>query len=215
MASAKRIVVVLPRATAAFPSLEKADPGPPAKGGKKPVPKFKVKSLFDADTDFTALNEKIKEAIAAEWGPKIKPAVVKSCIKDGDAENQAREDNGKDKVASWEGKFIIDAASQFKPECRDAKKNLIDASLIKGGDIIRAMVQLIPCEPNGRKTIGVRLLAVQLVEKKAGGDGWGSGFEEEEGGFVADKDAAPRSRGDDDVPPPGDESDYGGGDEDF
>lgn len=188
MAKRERSIITLPRAVASFVHLDAPDSGPPPKAGQKPgEPKYKVRSVFDADTDFGPLEAKIIDAVRNEWGPKIKPSVVRSCLKDGNAYNQAREDNGKDKVDSLVDKFFIEAGSKFQPEMVDTKKNAIKPDLIRGGDIIRAMVELIPCEPSGIKTIGVRLLAVMLVEKRANSDGWSAEMEEETG-YVDDGD---------------------------
>lgn len=187
MAKKERFIITLPRAVASFCHLDKPDPGPPPKPGMKPgEPKYKVRSVFDGDTDFSALEAKIVAAIAHEW-PKVKPSIVRSCLKSGNDYNEQREANGKDIVESLVGKFFVEGGSKFQPETVDTKKNPISADKIRAGDIIRSMIELIPCEPNGTKTIGVRLLAVMLVEKRANADGWSNEMEEETG-YVDDSD---------------------------
>lgn len=183
MAKKTRFIVTTPLAVASFPHLDKPDlfvgKGKKAEDAK---PKYKTRLVFVEETDFAKIEEKSLEAIRHEWGEKIKPAVVKSCIKSGDAINEDRANNGKDKIENIAGKMLIDASSIFQPDVVDAKKRPIAAKTVRGGDEIKAILELVPCEPSGKKTIGVRLLAVQLVNKRASdGSGWSSAFDEEEG----------------------------------
>jgi hypothetical protein len=186
MALKKKIIVVTPRAVASYPHLVKPDlyQGKSKKPGDNNKPKFKIKLVFDGDTDMSEIDAKALEATRVEWGEKIKPAAVKRCYKDGTAWNEEREAEGKDKVESLEGKFFIDASTQYRPKVVDAKKRVINPALVRGGDVVKAILEMYPCEPSGKKTMGVRLLAVQLIEKNSSdGSGWADEFGEEEGGY--------------------------------
>jgi hypothetical protein len=180
----KLITVVTPVATVSFPYLDKPDtayatPDKPAK--------FKVQLVFPGDTDFSAMNAKIKAAIAQEWGDKLAVTKVRTPIKSGDDINEKRVEDGKNPVENLAGKYVIDASSAYKPQTTDTAKKGIDPKLIQGGDKVRAVITLVPCAPSGTKTIGIRLQLVQLVEKREGRD-WTDSLDEIEG-FTADGDA--------------------------
>ncbi len=184
MAKKKRFIVALPLATASWPHLEKPDA---YKAGDEA--KYKIDLIFDADTDFSTLEAKILEAIHDEWGAKVKPAAVRSFLKDGDELNAVRENNGKDAVEAWAGRKVIKASGKFRPDVVDAKKNKIDPAMVRGGDRVCALLELVPCTPSGIRAVGQRLLAVQLIEKNnTGGGGWGNAFDEAEGYTAEDSD---------------------------
>lgn len=180
MAKKPKFTFVTPLAVATLAYIDKPDDYTPPGAKDKAEPKYKITLVFPEGTDMAAYEAKALEAIKAEW-PKAKPASVKSALKSGTEMNDAREEKDKERLDLLEGAVVIRANSKFQPEVRNAKKAVIDPKNIRGGDKVKAMLELIPCEPSGQKTIGVRLLALQLIEKGQGGEGWGAGFDEEEG----------------------------------
>ena len=190
MPNKKKITVVLPVGVARYPHLVKPDAfkGKGAKGDDQ-TPKFKLSIVWAKDVDLSVVDEKIKEAVAAEWGPKAKPAAVRSFLKDGDDYNQKRDDNGKEIDEFLAGKVFVQASSKYRPQIVDAKNKTIKPGLIRGGDEVRAIIELVPCEPSGVRTIGTRLLAVRLVKKNNNAEGWASEFgAEDDDAFEADED---------------------------
>jgi hypothetical protein len=204
MAKKPKIFWVTPLATATLVYVDKPDAGYQGKGGEDQKPKYKITLVFPEGTDLAGYEAKALEAIKLEW-PKAKPASVKSALKDGNEINDTREEKDKERLDLYEGATIITGKSMFQPEVRDAKRNVISPKSVRGGDKVKAMLELFPCDPSGVKTIGVRLAAIQVIEKgSSGGGGYGDAFSEEEG---YEGTAGSDEGGDGPAPPTGGQSD--------
>lgn len=215
-----RIVVELPLGIAGYPHLVKPDSYGSkmrSSGGddKKETPKFKVRMMYAPEAVAGVrekLRPKMQEMLKAIGWEKLPVERMLEAIKDGTAYNDEREGNGNDRKPELDGLFFIDPSSQYKPDTRDAKRAKVSAAQIKGGDGIKALVQLVPHAFQGKKAIALRLLAVQLVQKNSGdADGWGSAFSEEDGYVAADGDDTtdpdPDAEGDAEDPPEDEEVD--------
>jgi ssDNA-binding protein len=176
-----RFTVVTPVGVAAYSYLDKPDTE-----GKFADGKFKTTLVLDGDADLAAIDAKALAAAQAEWGPKVKVTAFKPPYIQID-------EDAEDKPENQRGKFIIRAKSKFQPALKDSAKNdLPDGVKIYSGDRIRAIIEMIPNTAGGSKQVSPRLLAVQLIEKRAqqGGGNWGDEFDEVEDGFVASEKSA-------------------------
>lgn len=183
MAKKQKIQHTLPPATAAYAYLDKPDTG-----HKYSNNKYKVTMVYD-DVDFVdELEAKVAEIAKEEWGDAVDLADVKRPYRLPD--EQTKE--------NFEGKATIATTSKYKPQGYDAKRKKLPSSVkIFSGDLISAIIQLMPYESTekvreGRKTVTVtvygvtaQLAAVQLIEKRGGGGADPDAFGEYEDGFDA------------------------------
>jgi hypothetical protein len=170
-------------------------------------PKYKLTLVVPNDFDMTGFEAKAVEVARSAWGEKaIKSyASLTTTVKDGDEKTR----DGKP-MEEFAGKLLLGTKSGRQPLMIDAKKNPLPEGIFPGaGDLVKIKVQFIPHTAGGSKSVALRLLTVQVLEKRAGGGDDSDGFDEEDGfdGSTAKAPAnKPKSKADEDA---------GDGDEDF
>jgi hypothetical protein len=203
VAKQKNVRVVIPSGVASYAYLSKPDEKFPKNG--KPV--YKVSVIVDAGDERLEALEKACLEVASEKFPKVKPADFRMPF--GPDEKEREE---------FEGKILIKTSTVFKPKLVDAKKNLLPASvMIFSGDVIKCVADLFPYEStervkeNGKtrnittRGVSLQLVAVQLLDKRAGGGAEGGlDMLDEEDGFVAEHEDEDEAGYDRDNPPPSD-----------
>lgn len=186
--------VVTPPGVLSFAHLKEPDTK-----GKYADNKYKTDVVFDDDEKAKifkeAVAEKVAELVKVEW-PKLKNAsMVKLPFKDG---NERTNKDG-EILEGYEDKVYVTPKSKYKPKVVDAKKNPVpDTVWPSGGDLARAICELYPCTVSGKPTIALRLKAIQIIEKRAGGGGRYEDLFEEEDGFEAEGEDAASSDGESD-----------------
>jgi len=210
MAKLKTWRWITPPCTAQLVYVDKPDPGFKGKGGDDQKPKFKITGVFAPGADMSGYEKAALQAISETW-PKAKPAAVKSALKDGNEFNDGREEKDKERIALYDGAQYVQGKSAFQPKCFDAKRKPIDPKTIRAGDTVKLCLELLPCDPSGQKTIGVRLSQIQLIAKRAGG-GDDAAFGEEEGYEADDAFDGETAGGDDASDGPAASNGPGGGD---
>lgn len=197
--------LVTPRGTSIFPRLNTPD----TKYNKAGV--YEVKLAFDADTDLTALRDKVQALIDAKHDEVVKE--MTEAGKGGLAKKVTKRDISEifkaeedPETGDETGRIIIKAkmtatgtnAKTGKPWARkpnifDAKGNLLkNPPQIGGGSIMKLSVELFPYYAANDKEVGVsfRLEAAQIIKLVSFGarDAAGYGFGEEDGDDLSSAD---------------------------
>ncbi len=170
-----------PLATARFPHVHKPDE---YKGKKK----FKITLVFDGEADTSKITEDAL-AVAAAVYPNRKPEKVNVLLKDGDD----AEKNG-EPIEELAGKTYMTVGSneEHPPTIVGPDRKPLPAGMeVRGGDLVKAIVTPIPSDTPVPGTIAFRLVAVQLIEKRAGGGDRSSLFDDEGEGFGGPADDKP------------------------
>lgn len=194
----KFINVVIPALPTAFCYIDKADTKAPDGASWQPSNKFKYTGIADSSSVFFALKVTIVKAAEDKWpGQTI----------DWDSFSFPWTEHADDaRQEQFRGKTTINASSKLKPKVFDSKRNEVpDDVKVFGGDIVKSNCTLYLYEKTEKVKVGkkledvmirgcsLRLNAVQLIEKRSGGGGYASAFEEVEDGFVAEHNATPAS----------------------
>ncbi len=171
-----------PIGVAAFAWIAKPD-----SGKKYSDDKYKVTLVLDkgvdANEEFVAMIEKAH--IEARGKKK-----TDSPVKDGDEKEKEE----------FKGKHLLTFKSKYQPDCVDSVRNpetkkftsLTGDQMPKSGDRIKVGFAMLPYEEGKNAGISLQLRAIQLIEKRARGAGYGEAFEEEEDGYVAEQKPAPK-----------------------
>lgn len=171
----KKITVRTPEGVARFPHVHKPD-----NDGKYADGKFKATIVFDGDVDLADL-----EAAAVAQGaisyPNLAANKVNVLIHEGD--DAAKADGTP--IAELAGKRMVTAKSKFAPQVVGPdRKPLPEGVEVRGGDIVRLLLEPVESPKPVKNSISWRLLAVQLVKKReGGGHDYTDMFEDEGEGF--------------------------------
>jgi hypothetical protein len=196
---AKRVSIILPRATAVFPKLNEVDVYQPV--DKKGKPSGAEKRRFLTRLEFNAEDHRKVDDY------------LKKCLKDFDLDEGSKlpwKAEKKDKKPT--GKLHLEATSgeDYPPPFFDAKGNEVPRSKVKigGGSVIKVDVTVNPYTGFGGG-INLYINSVQIIELKQRST---NRFEAEEGGFEYEggakddadeedtKTSAPSTDMDDDIP---------------
>jgi len=110
MAKEKATKVITPKFRVSFPQVFEA------KSFQNQPPKFSVQMLFDKKADLSPLKKVVQIAIKEKWGDKA-PKGITLPFKDG---------NDKE-LDGYEDKIVVSAASKYKPQVVDQKREQIEA----------------------------------------------------------------------------------------
>ena len=123
-------------------------------GGKL---KYSVAMLFDKSEDLSELKAIVKEAINEKWGGKP-PKGLKSPFKDGDANDNEKGDDYKNKI-------YINASSVTKPGVVDSQVNaILDTTEFYSGCYARATVNAYAYDVKVNKGVAFGLRNIQKIK---------------------------------------------------
>jgi hypothetical protein len=192
----KKITVRTPAGVARFPHVHKPD-----NEGKFADGKFKATIVFDGDVDLDEVNNAALAA-AKVFYPAVNPSKVNVLIKEGDDETKA---DGTP-IPELQGKRVLTAKSKFSPQVVGPDRQPLPEGVeVRGGDLVRLLLEPVESPKPVKNSVSWRLLAVQLVKKReGGGHDYSSMFDEEGEGFAppggSGDDADTGNDGDDDLP---------------
>ena len=193
----KKITVRTPEGVARYSHVHKADTE-----GKFADGKFKSGIVFDGDADLSGL-EAAALACAAIAYPGLAASKVNILIKEGDDETKA---DGSP-IPELLGKRLLTAKSKFPPQIIGPDRQPLPEGVeVRGGDIIRLLLEPVESPKPVKNSVSWRLLAVQLVRKREGsGHDYTNMFDDEGEGFAAPASGAGGGGGgdtveDDDLP---------------
>jgi hypothetical protein len=196
--------------TLGYTYTERADDKAPEGASWKPDGKFKTHLIVDDASALENIQDEARSLLFARFpdAKDVDPDTLVLPVRPGEA-------LGGKKAEKLAGKTVIEAKSDFRPAIYDAKGKQVPKGVFAySGDVGRLKVSLYPWSKeetvkervNGKvvekkeKVYGValRLAAIQIVEKRGGGDG---GFDEVDGGYEASEaDVRPgRSASDDET----------------
>lgn len=189
----KKITVRTLVGVARFPHVHKPD-----SDGKYADDKFKATIVFNGDDDLSDLEAAALAQAAVDY-PNVKPDKVNVLIHEGD--NATKADGTP--IAELAGKRFVTAKSKFKPQVVGPDRmELTEGVEVRGGDMVRLLLEPVESPKPVKNSISWRLLAVQLVKKReGGGHDYSDMFDEEGEGFGSSEDAPSSGPvGDDDLP---------------
>jgi hypothetical protein len=149
-----------------------------------PKMEYSVDLLFDKNTDISAIQEVINQAIGNKWGAKP-PKGLRSPIKDGDG---VKPMTGEPYGPEYHGHYFITLKNTRKPGVVDASNQpIIGEEEIYGGCFGRASFNAFAYEKGGNKGVSLSLINFQKVKD---GEAFGSSRVDAESDFdVVDEEA--------------------------
>lgn len=189
----KFINVIIPALPTAFCYIDRPDDKAPEGAAWQPSNKFKYTGIADNVQVFDSLKMIIVSAASAKWADRTI---------DWDSFAFPWTENDDDvRQEQFRGKTTINASSKNKPDvvdCDKPPKKVPENVKVFGGDIVKSNCTLYLYEKTEKVKVGkkledvmilgcsLRLNAVQLIEKRSGGGGYSSAFEDVADGYVAD-----------------------------
>lgn len=170
-------------------------------------PRYKTSVVLDRDADgvdaFLQKLEDLKVAAVMAQFPRMAPAAAAKVklagVQMGD-EKVDRETG--EPMEEFAGKVIVGAKTKYQPSCFGPGRETLPEGVWPGfGDLIKIAVEVIAYGPNPAKAgATLRLLAVQVLEKRGGGD-TSDMFDDESDSYEAiagrSESGEPASEGDD------------------